>query len=290
MPIYRIKNNKTIQFQLKEDGFGDEAALRDLFADNLEDLLGIKFIAKEYPTLGGRIDTLGLDENRAPVIIEYKWKQNEEVLAQGLFYYDWLIKNKKHFELLVEKVLGRDVKVNWEQTRVILIAQGFGKFTIGAVQQWKNIELVTYSYYEPDILHLEYLFTYQNEKQQKPDTKKEETVYYDLEYHLSKTSDDLRKKFLDIRSSLLNFPEIEERINQKGGITYRTTKSFVRFEFRQTWIQVLIRDANYVIDTKKMVKDVTKNEWGYNGMFKFTSETDVDYLINLITKSYESTI
>lgn len=48
------------------------------------------------------MDTIGIDENNCPVIIEYKWKENEEVFAQGLFYLDWLKRNKRHFDLLVK--------------------------------------------------------------------------------------------------------------------------------------------------------------------------------------------
>jgi RecB family endonuclease NucS len=47
---------------------------------NLNPLLGIYFLASEYSTgktHGGRIDTLGLDENDFPVIIEYKRAINE---------------------------------------------------------------------------------------------------------------------------------------------------------------------------------------------------------------------
>jgi hypothetical protein len=33
---------------------------------------------------GGRIDTLGLDDNNCPVIIEYKHALNENVISQGL--------------------------------------------------------------------------------------------------------------------------------------------------------------------------------------------------------------
>ena len=154
MAIFKINSNKVSKLSIKDDGFGDEYALRDFFASNLEELLGIRFIEKEYPIQEGRIDTIGLDENNAPVIIEYKWKENEEVLAQGLFYYNWLIKNKKHFELLVENRLGKGIKVNWDQPRVILVARGFGRYVQGAVEQEKHIELLSYHHYEPDILHL----------------------------------------------------------------------------------------------------------------------------------------
>ena len=95
MAIFKIDKNKVTKCSIKDDGFGSEFGLRDFFADNLDDLLGVRFIEKEFPILEGRIDTLGLDENNSPVIIEYKWKENDEVLAQGLFYYNWLLKNKK---------------------------------------------------------------------------------------------------------------------------------------------------------------------------------------------------
>jgi hypothetical protein len=52
-----------------------EKSLQTQMEQNLETLLGIRFLASEYstgPKHGGRIDTLGLDENGNPVIIEYK--------------------------------------------------------------------------------------------------------------------------------------------------------------------------------------------------------------------------
>src|SRR5262245_10715260 len=52
-----------------------EKPLQSLIETNLDALLGIRFLATEYSTgktHGGRIDTLGVDENNSPVIIEYK--------------------------------------------------------------------------------------------------------------------------------------------------------------------------------------------------------------------------
>ena len=52
--------------------------MRDFFAENLESLLGMKFLAKEYPTTDGRIDTLALDEANAKgwTVVDMKndWK------------------------------------------------------------------------------------------------------------------------------------------------------------------------------------------------------------------------
>ena len=100
----------------------------------------------------------------------------------------------------------------------------------------------------------------------------------------------MRKQFGLIREKILQLPEVEEKGNQKSGISYRTTKSFARLEFRPTWIMVLLRDPQYKADTKHLVKDVTSNEWGYKGMLKFTPETNLDYLYGLIEQSHESTL
>jgi predicted transport protein len=289
MAIFKIDNKKVVKCSIKDDGFGDEFSLRDFFAENLEELLGIRFIEKEYPILEGRIDTLGLDENNSPVIIEYKWKENEEVLAQGLFYYNWLIKNKKHFELLAENRLGKRIEVNWEKPRVILVAQGFGRYILGAVEQEKHIELLSYHYYEPDIIQLESIYSPPALKS-KTTTVRTDPTEYNLDYHLSTTNKLMQKKYKILREQILQLPEIEEKEAQKSGITYRTTKSFVHFDFRPTWIQVLLRDPKYRSDKDRLVKDVTSNRWGYRGAFKFKPDTDIDYLFKLVKDSYESTL
>ncbi|MDR9416567.1 MAG: hypothetical protein RI564_09795 [Gracilimonas sp.] len=83
-----------------------EKSLQSQIEANLETYLGVRFLASEYSTgtnHGGRIDTLGIDENGSPVIIEYKRAMNENVINQGLFYLDWLFDHKAEFELLALK-------------------------------------------------------------------------------------------------------------------------------------------------------------------------------------------
>ena len=93
-----------------------------------------------------------------------------------------------------------------------------------------------------------------------------------------------------LRERILELPSVEEKLGQKSGITYRTTKSFARFEFRPTWIQLLLRDASYKSDVKKLVEDITSNEWGYRGRIKAKPDSDIDYIFDLIKQSYESTL
>lgn len=52
-----------------------EADMQDLVEAHMETMLGARFLASEYVldcADGGRIDSLGLDENGAPVIVECK--------------------------------------------------------------------------------------------------------------------------------------------------------------------------------------------------------------------------
>jgi len=71
MAIFEL--NKSKMNKLKITKFKNEKELQSVFENNLEEIFGIKFLATEYTTThGGRIDTLGLDEDGSPVIIEYK--------------------------------------------------------------------------------------------------------------------------------------------------------------------------------------------------------------------------
>jgi len=138
-----------------------EKSLQTLFEANLEALLGVRFLASEFITNeGGRMDTLGIDENNAPVVIEYKRSSNENVINQGLFYLDWLMGHRKDFEWLVMERLGAEAakQVDWSGSRLICIAGDFGKYDEHAVKQMnRTIALIRYRRYAGDLLLLEQL-------------------------------------------------------------------------------------------------------------------------------------
>ena len=46
MPIFKIDKTKAIQVSVKEEGFGNEAELRDFFAENLEEILLCEIFGK----------------------------------------------------------------------------------------------------------------------------------------------------------------------------------------------------------------------------------------------------
>lgn len=150
-----------IAYELRGDASDLEKPLQSLIERNLEPLLGIKFLASEYSTgktHAGRIDSLGLDENFCPVILEYKRSVGENVINQGLFYLDWLMDHQAEFELLVMRNLGvaASETIDWTAPRVVCIASDFTKYDAHAVQQIKrNIELIRYRLFGDELLLLE---------------------------------------------------------------------------------------------------------------------------------------
>ena len=156
-------------FQFGEDGVAElpgtavqvEKSLQLMFEANLDALLGVRFLASEHstgPIHGGRIDTLGLDEDNSPVIIEYKRSVNENVINQGLFYLDWLLDHRKEFQWLVMERLGQEVanSVDWSAPRLLCIAGDFTRYDEHAVKQIaRNIELIRYRRFGDTLLMME---------------------------------------------------------------------------------------------------------------------------------------
>ena len=67
--LFRIQGDAVEQLQ--GSSVAIEASLQELIERHLEALLGVRFLAHEYQTgktHGGRIDTLGIDENGSPVM------------------------------------------------------------------------------------------------------------------------------------------------------------------------------------------------------------------------------
>ena len=152
--LFRTGNDSVAE--LDGGNVGLEKSLQALFERTLEALLGVRFLASEFSTTnGGRMDTLGIDENNCPVIIEYKRASNENVINQGLFYLDWLMDHRRDFEWLVMDKCGKEEadRVEWSAPRLICIAGDFTKFDENAVNQMnRNIELIRYRHFEADKL------------------------------------------------------------------------------------------------------------------------------------------
>lgn len=137
-----------------------EVELQRRIEASMEAMLGIRFLASEYPTgpwHRGRIDSLGLDEDNTPVVIEYKKGSASGVMSQAVSYLRWLRSSRHEFEALVKEKLGAEVAeaIDWRNPRMVCIAAGFSHHDRVAVHDLhKRIDLVRYRAFDGGLLSL----------------------------------------------------------------------------------------------------------------------------------------
>lgn len=138
-----------------------EKELQTVIENNMETFFGVTFLASEYKTTdGGRMNSIGIDENYCPVIFEYKRSIKENVINQGLFYLNWLLDHKDSFKVLVIEKLGLKEadKIDWTMPRVVCIAGDFTKYDESAIKQMnRNVSLIRYKKFGSDLLMFEHI-------------------------------------------------------------------------------------------------------------------------------------
>jgi hypothetical protein len=148
MPLYRINKDLTVE-KVKISQFNSEKEIQKLVEKNIENFFGMRLLESEYSIPNGRMDSLCIDENGIPVVIEYKKKKDLSAIIQGLFYVDWLKTNRRTFEMIVREKVGKDTEVDWKiLPGLLIIAEEFDQKELSAINQINaSVELVKYSYY-----------------------------------------------------------------------------------------------------------------------------------------------
>ena len=275
-----------------------EKSLQQQMEQNLETLLGVRLLGSEYatgPKHGGRIDTLGIDENANPVIIEYKRATNDNVINQGLFYLDWLLDHQAEFELLVINRLGPKTAktVDWSSPRLVCIAGGFTRYDEHAVQQInRNIELVRYRRFGDDLLMLELVNavmanpTGSTGGGPKPDKKT-----------IDKTIDALNQPLHDLyqtlREQLMALGDDVQEKRLKYYVAFKRMKNFACVEVhpnKGTVTAFLRVDPDAVTPDEKGCRDVRKVGHYGTGDLEITLQElqDVERFRPLLQRSYEA--
>jgi predicted transport protein len=267
-----------------------ERSLQNTFEKNLDALLGVRFLASEYVTEGGRMDTLGIDENGTPVIIEYKRSSNENVINQGLFYLNWLMGHRKDFEWLVLERFGKDEakKVDWSGPRLICIAGDFTKYDEHAVKEMnRNIDLIRYRKFEGDLLLLEQLTTTsasrgnvsvapQGGSGVAPNRGKSKSISQQID----EAPAELRARYDALDSYLMALGDDVTAKPTECYIAYRRIKNFACVELRNQLGRLLIFakvDPSTVAIEPGFTRDVRKIGHFGTGDLEITIASDVDF-------------
>ena len=306
MPLYQLKQN-SVQ-QIKPSSFKNERELQRLFEENLESLLGARFIASEFTTgdrQRGRIDTLGLDEDGTPVIIEYKKSSKENVINQGLFYLDWLVDHKGDFTIAAQETLGKDIEIDWSSPRLILVAESFSEYDKYAVNRiGANIQLWTYRKYGDGFLFLDSIFSNstQTESKKSKTTVTSTTEEANEEIAPYTTDDHLRDKPVELKKLFDAFREKVFALNADGDILEKASKIYVSYKHGKNfcevaflansmkiWLDIPFSDID---DPNKLCRDVSKV--GHHGTghteTKLSSISEVENIMYLVEQSYRQTL
>ncbi len=298
MSLFKITNQKANKILPAK--VAKERHVHSLFEANLEELLGIYFLAHEYSTsAGGRIDTLGVDKNGSPCVIEYKKGQNDNVINQGLSYLRWLLDHKADFEMLCQN---KNIKlsIDWSSPRVICIAESYNKFDIDTVELLPiKIELLKYSLYDGGLLQLEHekhdnikvstSEIYKNSKKDKLVSEKLQKEY-SLEHHLHGQKEEIKKIFFDVREWITNLDKDIVEEPKKLYIAYKLATNFVDIEIRSKDIKLFLNiPKGKLNDSLRLARDVSNvGHWG-NGDYevKITTKSDLMPVFELVRQSYE---
>lgn len=277
-----------------------EKHLQNTIEENMEVFLGVKFLASEYTTgkvHNGRIDSLGIDENNCPVIIEYKRSINENVINQGLYYLDWLLDHKAEFQLLVMSKLGQEAceNIEWTSPRLICIANDFTKYDIHAVKQInRNIDLIKYKNYKDELLLLEMVHTNVSSDDNKPsvDFISKGNKIKTVEDFLNDASDDLRNKYNMIRDFILSLGDDVQEKKLKHYFGFKRIKNFACIEIHPKSATILIytkANLNEVEFKDGFTRDVTNiGHYGTGNLeIKFTDVKQLEEVQKFIRISYE---
>ena len=303
MSLFKVSNNNASRLKPITNLNGKRILERDvqrIFEANLHELLGVHFLASEYSTsFGGRMDTLGIDDEGNPCIIEYKKGQNENVINQGLSYLRWLLDHKDSFEKLCnEKNIS--IATQWSAPRVICVAESYNKFDTDTADLLPiKIELYRYKLYEDGLLTLD---TESHQKVKLQDTPKftadsdklerlQET--FTLNHHLAMSSEQTKELFEALKERILAIDKDIIEDPKKYYIAYKTTRNFVDIVFKKSKLKLYINMKTGTLDDPRgLARDLETpvhiGHWG-NGDYEVevSEHTDIDYVMDLIQQSYD---
>ena len=304
--LFQLKSGEATELQ--GDASDLEKPLQTLIEANLDPLLGIRFLATEYSTgktHAGRIDSLGLDENNCPVILEYKRSTGENVINQGLFYLDWLMDHRGDFERLVTRQLGHETadRIDWNAPRLVCVAADFTKYDGHAVQQInRNIELIRYRLFGDDLLLLELVnatsagasggAVAKNGKSTKPTKGKDTTTTGDKTYveWLESISDPLRDLLASLEDYVISLGDDVQKKELKLYVAFKRLKNFATIVLQKNRLVLYLHlQPAKLSSLPSSARDVSKSgHWGTGDLeLPIANAGDLDLAKPLIRMAYE---
>ena len=289
-----LKGNK----ELKQKDFKNEKELQAFFKNNIERILGYKFIDTEFTVGDFRIDSLAFDEETKSFrIIEYKNVKNHSLVDQGYTYLKLMLERKADFVLqynIKTKSSLTIQDIDWSQSRIIFVSPIYTSYQLNATD-FKNIpvDLVKVTKYEDDIIEIDFIKKTSNVKVQdinmepsKNDVNKEVVVYTE-EDHLAKVSENIKRVYEELKNRILELDDIDVDV-KKLYIAFKGSRNIVDVGFNKNEIKIYINMKKGTLqDPLNITRDISNvGHWG-NGDYWviINKQDDIDNVIPLIKQS-----
>ncbi len=263
-----------------------EKELQTIIEQNMETFFGVTFLASEYRTTdGGRMDSIGIDENHCPVIFEYKRSIKDNVINQGLFYLNWLLDHKDSFKVIVIEKLGLAAAddIDWSMPRVVCVAGDFTKYDESAIKQMnRNITLIRYKKFGDDLLMFEQIneniaANMNDENNFTPIVK----VKGGQKSFIEKKNDaspEILTLYEDIRNYILSLGDDITENQLKHYVAFKKIKNIVCIEILKNHLTLYLKlDASTIDYEKGFTQDTTEIGHYGTGNVEVTIRNRADY-------------
>jgi predicted transport protein len=302
MPIFKIEDKKLIS--IKEVIIDLEKDLQKLTENNIEAVLGYKFISSEFSLHAFRIDTLAFDEEtKSFVIIEYKKDRSFSVIDQGFSYLSLMLNNKADFILEYNEKTNRNFKkddIDWTQSRVLFLANSFTSYQQNAISfRDLPIELWEIKKYDNNTILYNQLKTAESNESIKTISKNKnieqvsrEVKKYTLADHLKEGWEESGNLYELISEKIL---ALDSRLEEKFNTSYIGFKiktrllCAVHIQKTKLRLDIVGVDKEDLKDPDDKVIKVKweENNWGKQCSYLIANGNDIDYAMFLIKQVYE---
>lgn len=301
--------------RLNEVNFSTENELQMFCENNLDLLLGLTFVAREFKVAQFRFDSVAYNpESNAFVIIEYKNDRNHSIIDQGYSYISTLLNHKADFVLKYNQVFhtskGLD-DFDWTQVRVLFIAPRYTIYQINSINFGDlPMELWRIKRYEDDIVQFEqikptstaasisgYVSTNiigNNVNSRGSNEIANEVIVYTEDDRLADGSDSTRELYIELRDYILS---LDDSIVLKATKLYMgfllNNHNLVDIKLQKSSINVWLNTQYGTIDDPRgIITDVTHVGHHGNGdcQIKVTSNSHMGYIKDIIRLHYQNKV
>ena len=289
MTRINLQTGKVIKAQ-EFSGGDPEHQLQKYIEKHLNHFFQAHYLKSWYKIPSGEIDTLAITEDGNPCIIEYKHKQEDTILNQIVFYYDWLMQRPTKFEferIVKENESTKKIDVDWSKIRLICVAKEYSNRDISLIKHLDTeIECYSYTYHENELdIHLDPIVN--QFKKQKSNSSRQVNKEMTLEDHRNRGEKEGKELLDKLRNEVLKMGDDVQEGYAPNYIKYFIKTTFLAIHIRRKWLIIELRvNEKTFKDPKRLAKDISNRGFTVTREMKIDNMEKLDYAISLIKQAY----